>query len=155
MHLPNLEISSAERTLGTWNGGCHRKLSISVNLIKNYRWEHVQDVLYHEMAHQYIDEVLGIRDDVPHGDAFKRICQENGIDPTATGDMQTWLEQRKNRTTLCPENHKLLEKVHKLLALAESPNEHEAQNAMAKAHELLLRHNLSLLDVHTKWNYIH
>ncbi|MDR4498699.1 MAG: SprT-like domain-containing protein [Candidatus Scalindua sp.] len=155
MYLPNLEISDSEGTLGTWRGSCHRKLSISINLIKNYRWEHVQDVLYHEMAHQYVDEVLGIRDDLPHGEAFKRICRENGIDPAATGDVQSWLAQRKNRTTLCPENHKLLEKVHKLLALAESPNEHEAQNAMAKAHELLLRHNLSLLDVHTKWNYIH
>ena len=42
-----------------------------------------------------------------------------------------------------------------MLALAQSPNENEAQTAMAKAHELLLRHNLSLLDTQTKWNYLH
>ena len=53
------------------------------------------------------------------------------------------------------ENHKILDKVHKLLALAQSPNEHEAQNAMTKAHEFLLKHNLSLLDVQTEWNYIY
>ncbi|MBM4064380.1 MAG: DUF2786 domain-containing protein [Planctomycetes bacterium] len=49
----------------------------------------------------------------------------------------------------------MLDKVYKLLALAQNPNEHEAQTAMAKAHELLLRHNLSLLDTQAKWNYIH
>ncbi len=155
MRLPNLELSNAENTLGKWRGGCHRCLTMSTHLINTYPWELVQDVLHHEMVHQYVDEVLGIRDSSPHGEVFKKICQEHSIDHTATGEIESWVEQRKNRTTLCPENHKLLDKIHKLLALAQSPNEHEAQNAMTKAHELLLRHNLSLSDIQTKWNYIH
>ncbi|MFQ5687045.1 MAG: SprT-like domain-containing protein [Candidatus Scalindua sp.] len=155
MRLPNLELSSTERILGKWKGGYHRRLSISTNLISNYTWEYVQEVLYHEMAHQYVGEVLGIREELPHGEAFKRICLKNGIDSTATGDIQSWVEKRKNNSTISSENHKILDKVHKLLALAQSANEHEAQNAMAKAHEFLLKHNLSLLDVQTKWNYIH
>lgn len=155
MRPPNFELSYSEVALGRWKGGCHRHLSISINLIKTYAWEYVQEVLYHEMAHQYVEEVLGICEELPHGEAFKRVCQEKGIDPTATGDIQTWMEKRKNRFTVSSENHQILDKVHKLLALAQSPNEHEAQTAMAKAHELLLRHNLSLLDTQTKWNYIH
>lgn len=155
MHLPNLELSSAEGILGKWKGGYHRSLSISINLINNYDWEYVREVLYHEMAHQYVEEILGIREDVPHGDAFKRICLENGIDPTATGSIKSWVEKRENNSAVSSENHKILDKVHKLLALAQSANEHEAQNAMAKAHEFLLKHNLSLLDVQTKWNYVH
>jgi len=155
MRLPSLELSSTEGVLGKWKGSYHRHLSISINLISNYTWEYVQEVLYHEMAHQYVEEVLGIREELPHGEAFKRICLENGIDPTATGDIQSWVEKRKNNSTISSENHKILDKVHKLLALAQSANEHEAQNAMAKAHEFLLKHNLSLLDVQTKWNYIH
>ncbi|ODS30046.1 MAG: SprT-like family protein [Candidatus Scalindua rubra] len=155
MRLPNLELSYAEGVLGKWRGGYHRRLSISIILINNYTWEYVQEVLYHEMVHQYVEEVLGIREDVPHGEVFKRICQENGIDPMATGDIQTWMENRNNNSTASSENHKILDKVHKLLALAQSANEHEAQNAMAKAHALLLKHNLSLLDVQTKRNYIH
>ena len=155
MRLPNLELSSADGILGKWKGGYYRRLSISIILINNYTWEYVQEVLYHEMVHQYVEEVLGIRGGVPHGEAFKRICLENGIDPTATGSIQSWVEKRKNSSTVSSENHKILDKVHKLLALAQSANEHEAQNAMTKAHEFLLKHNLSLLDVQTKWNYIH
>ncbi|MCP5003540.1 MAG: DUF2786 domain-containing protein [Planctomycetes bacterium] len=155
MYLPNLELSDSERILGRWRGGSYRSLSISISLINAYPWELVQDVLFHEMAHQYVDEVLGMRDSTPHGEVFKKICHEHGIDHTATGDVQTWTAKRKDRATLCPENHKLLDRVHKLLALAQSPNEHEAQNAMTKAHELLLRHNLSLSDMQTSGNYIH
>jgi hypothetical protein len=155
MRLPNLELSSADGVLGKWKGGYYRRLSISIDLINNYTWEYVQEVLYHEMAHQYVEEILGIREDMPHGDAFKRICRENGIDPTATGSIKSWVEKRENSSAVSSENHKILDKVQKLLALAQSANEHEAQNAMAKAHEFLLKHNLSLLDVQTKWNYIH
>ena len=155
MRLPNLELSSAEGILGKWKGGYYRRLSININLINNYAWEYVREVLYHEMAHQYVEEILGIREDMPHGDAFKRICQENGIDPTATGSINSWVEKRENSSAVSSENHKILDKVQKLLALAQSANEHEAQNAMTKAHELLLKHNLSLLDIQTDWNYIY
>ncbi|KAA0241900.1 MAG: hypothetical protein EDM70_16205 [Candidatus Brocadia sp. AMX2] len=60
MRPPNFELSYSEVALGRWKGGCHRHLSISINLIKTYAWEYVQEVLYHEMAHQYVEEVLGI-----------------------------------------------------------------------------------------------
>lgn len=42
---------------------------------------------------------------------------------------------------------RILEKIQKLLALAESENEHEAALAMERANELLLRHNLSAEEV--------
>ncbi len=155
MRLPNLELSNADGVLGMWKGSYFRRLSISIILINNYKWEYVQEVLYHEMAHQYVEEILGIRDSLPHGEAFKRICRENSIDPTATGDIQSWVEKRNNTSSVSSENHKILDKVHKLLALAQSPNEYEAQNAMTKAHEFLLKHNLSLLDMQTERTYIY
>ena len=37
---------------------------------------------------------------------------------------------------------RVLERIRKLLALAGSPNQHEAEIAMRKAHELMLRHNI-------------
>lgn len=51
---------------------------------------------------------------------------------------------------MTPEKEKILSKVKKLLALAESPNEHEAALAAARAQELLLRHNLSMKDIKTE-----
>ena len=42
---------------------------------------------------------------------------------------------------------RMLLKVKKLLALADSPNENEAQAAMGKAHSLLLKHNVDLVEL--------
>ncbi len=155
MRPPHFELSGADRMLGNWKGGHWRRLSISIFLIQSYPWEYVQEVLYHEMAHQYVDEILGIRDDLPHGEIFKSICRENGIDSSATGDIHTWMERKRNSFSAQSGNHTILDKVHKLLALAQSKNEHEAQLAMAKAHELLLKHNLSLLDAHAGRHYVY
>lgn len=44
-------------------------------------------------------------------------------------------------------NEKSIDKIRKLLALASSPNEHEAQSALLKAQELLAKHNLSMSDI--------
>jgi len=43
-------------------------------------------------------------------------------------------------------NIRTLDKIKKLFALAESTNEAEAASALAKAHEMLKIHNLSLMD---------
>jgi len=45
------------------------------------------------------------------------------------------------------ERMKVLAKVQKLFALGTSPNQAEAESAVAKAHELLARYNMSLKDV--------
>ena len=44
-------------------------------------------------------------------------------------------------------NKKMIERIKKLLALSESPNESEAESAALKASELLLKHNLHLTDI--------
>lgn len=43
----------------------------------------------------------------------------------------------------------VLTRIQKLLALSQSPNEHEAAAAAAKAQELLFKYNLSMMDVQT------
>ena len=44
-------------------------------------------------------------------------------------------------------DQKVMEKLKKLLALAGSPNEHEAALAMSRAEEIMRRHNITLMDV--------
>lgn len=51
--------------------------------------------------------------------------------------------------------HAIVEKIQKLLALATSPNEHEAQLAATKANELLIKHNLSVDQVASITNEDH
>jgi hypothetical protein len=45
---------------------------------------------------------------------------------------------------------KIIDKIGKLLKLAESPNMEEASSAMEKAHQLLKEHNLQMSDIHEK-----
>jgi hypothetical protein len=44
-------------------------------------------------------------------------------------------------------NDKIIDRIRKLFALAESPNEAEAMSAMEKAHALLLQYNLTVSDL--------
>ncbi len=85
------------------------------------------------MAHQFVSEVLKVSDEPPHGPTFQRVCAERGIDARAAGAV-----------ALSEEAERLLRRVRRLLALAESDNEHEAELAAAQAQELLTRHHLSL-----------
>jgi hypothetical protein len=102
-------------------------------LLVKHGWGVLEEVLKHEMAHQYVDEVLRVRDEPAHGPAFRRICEERGIDARAAGAPDV-----PGETASSP----VLERIAKLLALAESPNEHEAQAAMSAAQRLMLKHNI-------------
>jgi hypothetical protein len=44
-------------------------------------------------------------------------------------------------------DNKLIEKIQKLLALSDSPNKNEAEAAMTKAQELMLKHNIDMRSV--------
>src|SRR5690606_29070704 len=68
------------------------------------------------------------------GETFQRICRERGIDPAASGVPVA-------QST--PAESRVLERIAKLLALAESPNLNEAQAAMSAARRLMLKHNIA------------
>jgi predicted SprT family Zn-dependent metalloprotease len=109
-----------------------RRIELSRDLIAKQSWGAVVEVLKHEMAHQFVYEVLGHHDEPSHGPSFQRVCEQLGIDPHASGI-----------PTDAPLRTPILERIKKLLALASSPNEHEAETAMRMAHRLMLQHNLS------------
>jgi len=106
---------------------------LSRQLLALYPWQVVIEVLRHEMAHQYVDEVLKIFDQTAHGPAFRTVCAERSIDSRAAADP-------RDR----PGMDGILRKVDGLLALADSENEHEAASAMSAAHRLMRKHNVSL-----------
>jgi hypothetical protein len=130
---PVLVLSDSTRRLGQWTRAT-RTLELSRVLVLVRPWLEVTSVLEHEMAHQYVDEVLRVRDESAHGPTFLRVCAERGIDARATG-MPT-----EAATDVIAD--RALEKIRKLLALAGSDNQHEAEMAMRRAHELMLRHNI-------------
>jgi len=142
---PVLVLGDSERRLGQWSRQT-RRLEISRTLILARPWAEVASVLLHEMAHQFVDEVLRIHDEASHGATFQQVCAERGIDARAAGVPAP-------ADSPLPATERVLDRIRKLLALAGSSNEHEAEIAMAKAHELMLRHNVDEARARTKHQY--
>jgi hypothetical protein len=134
LSTPTLELVGARTTLGRWIPAT-RTLEISRPLTLEKPWGVVIEVLKHEMAHQYVHEVLGETSETPHGKAFRDACARLGIDGRAAGVPVAGAASPAAE-------EKIVERIARLLALAESPNQNEAEAAMAAAQRLMLKHNL-------------
>ena len=127
-----LVLADATSRHGAWVRAT-RRLELARTLVLERSWPEVIGVLQHEMAHQFVDEVLGQAGEAAHGETFQRVCEERGIDGKAAGAPVAALGVEVDR---------VLERIRKLLALAGSANQNEAEIAMRRAHELMLRHNI-------------
>ena len=143
---PVLVLADSTTHLGRWHSAT-RTLEISRTLVLERPWLEVQSVLEHEMAHQFVEEVLGVRHEPPHGETFRRVCAERGIDARAAGTPAASSHAGPG------DADRVLERIRKLLALAGSPNQHEAEVAMRKAHELMLRHNIESIGARVDRSY--
>lgn len=131
---PVISLSDRESILGEWVPAT-RELRINRKFAFESPWIRVVEVLKHEMAHQFVHEVLCLHEP-PHGPAFRAVCEARGIDPRAAGVPEA--EQAGSP--------RILDKVSKLLALATSANQHEAELAMSKAQALMRDHNLKVVQ---------
>ncbi len=147
MRAPLFSLGVMRDRWGFWSGE-KREISLSRDLVFNHSWDAVREVLLHEIAHQFTEEVLAPAPEPPHGPHFQNACHLLRANPKASGKFIP-LDKRIYRGQISYDSHspedKMMHRVKKLLALAESPNQHEAEAAMAKAHDLIVRYNLSLL----------
>lgn len=139
---PLLALVEMTSKLGCWVSAT-RTIQLSRSFVLDRPWTEVTAVLEHEMAHQYVQDVLGVTDETAHGETFRRVCEERGIDARAAG----------NPTAETGVSTHALDRIRKLLALAGSANQHEAELAMNKAHELMLRHNIEVTAARTAAGY--
>jgi hypothetical protein len=132
---PVLTLVDTRGTLGRWvpDG---RILEISRPLVLDHPWGTVVEVLKHEMAHQYVFEVLQVADGPAHGPVFQRVCDRLAIDGRARG----------LPAPVANDDDRIVRRIKRLLALAESDNVHEAQAAATAAQRLMLKHNVELLE---------
>jgi hypothetical protein len=100
--------------------------------------EQLHNVIRHELAH-YVTFINYGNSVLSHGVEFKTFCQQ-----------MKWSEE-VSRSTICLqggndvsviEESAVLRKVRKLMALATSSNQNEAEAAMIKSQQLLLQHNM-------------
>lgn len=144
LRLPQIELVASRARLGRWIEAT-RTIELSRPLVLSEPWGVVVEVLKHEMAHQYVCEVLGERTETPHGPRFRAICEKLAIDAAASGMPEA---------PASDEQRKIGDRIARLLALAESPNIHEAEAAMAAAQRLLLKYNIELRDARAAQGYV-
>ncbi|CAN5291860.1 hypothetical protein BH11MYX1_BH11MYX1_10490 [soil metagenome] len=140
LRKPVLVLSASLHRLGQWVRS-NRTLELQRPLVLQRPWPEVLAVLEHEMAHQFVDEVLQVRDETAHGEIFQKVCADRGIDARANGAPVPRHDDPGDP------GQRTLDRIRKLFALAGSSNQHEAEAAMKKAHELMLRHNIEQLPI--------
>jgi hypothetical protein len=145
---PLIRLGCGTERLGEWNAAS-RTLTIAERHILTHPWESVLETLRHEMAHQFVTDVLGVPGAPPHGEQFQKACRilRASPEPGAGGAALGRLEGSD------AERDRMLSRVRDLLQLARSPNEHEAASAMRMAHKFLLKYNLSLSDLQARRDY--
>ncbi|SPD75405.1 conserved hypothetical protein [uncultured Desulfobacterium sp.] len=146
---PIFSICDMKGRWGSWS--CEKnEISISKDLVLNHSWDAVREILLHEMAHQLTEQLLDGRLEPPHGPKFKKACHLLRANPKASGNYAL-LDQRISAYT---SEDKILIRVKKLIALAQSQNRFEAEAAMLKAHELILKYNVELIESHDNHDII-
>ncbi len=153
LDCPNFQIKSGMKKLGHW-APTSRSIALSEDFIKKHTWNVVLELLKHEVAHQYVTDILKDTEAKPHGPAFQEACSVVGVHPDyrgATGRFPKFMG-----VTADQEQAPHLRKIEKLLALAESSNEHEATLAMEKANAIIARYNIDfvLKGLDAEYDYI-
>jgi hypothetical protein len=147
LQVPLFSLRDSNGKWGTWSRS-KREICLSRKLVVNHSWDSVREVLLHEIAHQYVDEVLMAPNEPPHGPMFQKVCYLLRANPKSSASYPL-LDERVASESFHP-NDKTMLRVKKLMALAESGNCHEAEAAMTKAHELIGKYNLDLFAEENK-----
>ena len=148
LKLPVFRIGGSSSRLGEWDPRT-RTITIAERHILSNPWTDVLATLKHEMAHQFVSEVLRVPDAAPHGPEFRKACAIFRIDAAASarpGELGNIDESGAERD-------RMLGRVRDLLRLATSPNEHEAESAMRMAHKYLLKYNLDIAQLDRRLSY--
>jgi hypothetical protein len=129
-------------TCGTWSKS-DRIISLKRSFIKNYEWNAIEFILRHEIAHMIVDEIFAFDNSRPHGEAFKMACDTLGIDNSRLVDDNILNGFKGN----C--NNPIADKVRKLMVHGNDKacSKEEAEVFLEKAQELMIRHNIKMVDV--------
>jgi hypothetical protein len=143
LRKPLFSLSDMSGKWGYWSNS-RNEICLGRTLVLNHSWDAVKDVLLHEIAHQFADQVLGIDNEPPHGPGFKKACYLLRADPKASG--KYILLDNKVFDDSANREDRIMVRIKKLMALAQSSNQNEAEAAMTKAHEFIRRYNIDLLE---------
>jgi hypothetical protein len=133
-----------QQPAGSWDAA-NRMIRFSRAFVATAGWGQVTEVLRHEMAHQYVSEVLRRDHEPPHGEAFAYAARRLGITARASGPLLGLDDEVEPQE---------LRRIRKLLALANSGNAHEAEVAMAAARRLMRKRQIELVEAEADRPYL-
>ncbi len=159
---PQFKIVNVVGFLGQWDP-LLREMKFSHTLIHSHSWPIVLEILKHEIAHQLVTD-RGYNE-TGHGPIFKKFCQDLSVDPRfqrAQSEIpmnEIDFESAKNLASTArdidPEGQRLMEKIEKLLSLAQSNHQNEAVAAMEKVNELYEKYNIQRIQKKSDLHHYH
>ena len=139
----NIVVYEGGSDLGHFNPS-YFQIALNRKLIYLAKDAVLRDILKHELAHYLAFLEYGPIQ--AHGEEFKQTCRRYGFpDEISAATMN--LDNANLSKEGDINSERILEKVKKLLQLAQSSNTHEAELATVKANALLLRHNLDHVNL--------
>lgn len=150
LETPSFEIFDRAKQWATYFSGDNPRIALSRNLVRNFGWGAVTMVLKHEAAHYVVDKAWHMGDLNSHGEAFKKACGIFGIDPSSCMNVKHLLEA----DTTAEAREVVVSKIRKIMAMTESSERGEAENALRKAQELMLKHNITSLEDRENEDYV-
>ncbi len=147
LFAPSIEITDNQNwgEYTTFKG--YPIIHLSRKLLNLHSWDAIILVFKHELAHMLVDIGWQMGDLKPHGEAFQKACAVIDANPSRIVSIKELLTEGRD-------GEKIAEKIKKLIRLGESPSQAEAELALRKAHELMLKYNLEDLNKRTKEDYI-
>ena len=117
-----------------------------MQLIVDHSWSVVVGILKHEMAHQYVNEIMQSTDS--HGPSFQRACEIIRVPVWACrASVDLGKLTCDENYSLSKEQQRVVRLVKKLFALSESSNKNEASEALKKAKDFCLHYSLDSIDI--------
>lgn len=129
-------IYNNKRMLGYFDSSFY-ELGFHENLMQVSK-DQLNNIIRHELAHYIIFTQQGNLPQ-PHSSEFRAFCIQRGWGEEvykATFDLENKIDG------IVEDNNGILRKIQKLMALSASNNENEAELAMIKSQQLLLKHNI-------------
>lgn len=149
LFTPVIVIRPLISRLGSYDHNL-RTITIAEELVQKHSWQIVLEVLKHEMAHQIVAEIY--QSDDLHGALFLQACERLGMEEWAKRASMT-LPGPADASATDGDSENITRRIQKLLALADSPNQHEALLAMQKVHELIERYNVAEISAERPSNF--
>lgn len=150
--LPTPAFEIVEKKWGLYMRDVNGKSTIhlSRHLFNNFGWGAVTHVLEHEVAHYIVDRAWNMGNLDTHGEAFVKACKILNVDDRSCSSAKDLLDEDSDFSR----KEAIVGKIKKVMALTSSSEKGEAEAALRKAEELMMKHNIASLDTRKSDEYL-